>query len=191
MAWILPRGGSPRLFGEIGKSWRKLAGKLNINKMISDGLHSGHDRRLSAQGTEAPLQEGDRRRVSPEQADKVERILARLDEATEPANMDLPGYRIHPLKGDLAEYWFVSVSGQLAHHFPLRRRACLQRGFGRLPLGGRRHGDEEPTPSGIVGASRLSGDPLGLSVTGGGQEVWRQPQAGVGHRQRPFRHLAG
>ncbi len=25
--------------------------------------------------------------------------------------MDLPGYRLHPLKGDLAGYWSVSVSG--------------------------------------------------------------------------------
>ena len=54
---------------------------------------------------------GDRRRVPSEYADKVERILARLDEATEPANMDLPGYRLHPLKGDLAGLWSVSVSG--------------------------------------------------------------------------------
>ena len=49
--------------------------------------------------------------MSPEQADKVERILARLDEATETANMDLPGYRLHPLEGDLAGFWSVSVSG--------------------------------------------------------------------------------
>jgi proteic killer suppression protein len=25
--------------------------------------------------------------------------------------MDLPGFRLHPLKGDLAGYWSVSVSG--------------------------------------------------------------------------------
>jgi proteic killer suppression protein len=25
--------------------------------------------------------------------------------------MDLPGFRLHPLKGDLAGYWAVSVSG--------------------------------------------------------------------------------
>jgi toxin HigB-1 len=43
--------------------------------------------------------------------DKVERILARLDEATGPGNMDLPGFRLHPLKGDLEGYWSVSVSG--------------------------------------------------------------------------------
>ncbi len=46
-----------------------------------------------------------------ESADKVERILARLDEAKGPADMDLPGFRLHPLKGDLAGYWSVRVSG--------------------------------------------------------------------------------
>lgn len=54
---------------------------------------------------------GDRRRVSAAHVDRVERILARLDVATEPRNMDLPGFRLHPLKGDLAGYWSVSVSG--------------------------------------------------------------------------------
>ena len=54
---------------------------------------------------------GGRRRVSPEFAAKVERILARLDEATEPANLDLPGCRLHPLKGDLADFWSVSITG--------------------------------------------------------------------------------
>lgn len=44
-------------------------------------------------------------------ADKIERILARLVEATEPGHMDLPGFRLHPLKGDLVGYWSVSVSG--------------------------------------------------------------------------------
>jgi proteic killer suppression protein len=62
-------------------------------------------------GLKLIYEKGDRRRISPEHADKVERILARLDEATEPANMDLPGFRLHPLKGKLAGYWSVSVSG--------------------------------------------------------------------------------
>ena len=53
----------------------------------------------------------DRRRVRADQADKIERILARLDEATEIRSMDLPGFRLHPLKGDLSGYWAVSVSG--------------------------------------------------------------------------------
>ena len=49
--------------------------------------------------------------MSPQYADRVIRILARLDEAVEPANMDLPGFRLHSLKGDLAGYWSVAVSG--------------------------------------------------------------------------------
>jgi toxin HigB-1 len=48
--------------------------------------------------------------VQPEYADKLERILARLDEADEAEDMDLPGYRLHPLKGDLAGLWSIMVS---------------------------------------------------------------------------------
>ena len=62
-------------------------------------------------GLKLLYEKGDRRRIQPEYADKIERTLARLDEATEPANMRLPGFRLHPLKGDLAGYWSVSVSG--------------------------------------------------------------------------------
>lgn len=62
-------------------------------------------------GLKILYEKGDRRRVSADYADKVERILARLDEATEPGSMDLPGFRLHPLKGDLAGFWSVSVSG--------------------------------------------------------------------------------
>ena len=33
--------------------------------------------------------------------------------------MDLPGYRLHPLKGDLAGFWSVTVSGnwRVIFHF--------------------------------------------------------------------------
>lgn len=54
---------------------------------------------------------GDRRKVLPDYADKIERILARLDQTSERGNMDLPGYRLHPLKGTLAGFWSVTVSG--------------------------------------------------------------------------------
>jgi proteic killer suppression protein len=62
-------------------------------------------------GLKLLYEKGDRRRVPSEYADKVERILARLDEATEPGNMNLPGFRLHLLKGDLAGYRSISVSG--------------------------------------------------------------------------------
>ena len=41
----------------------------------------------------------------------MERILQRLDAASKPEDLDLPGFRLHRLKGRLAEYWSVTVNG--------------------------------------------------------------------------------
>lgn len=51
------------------------------------------------------------RGVRADQADKIARILARLDETLAITDMDIPGFRLHPLKGALMGYWSVSVSG--------------------------------------------------------------------------------
>ena len=55
--------------------------------------------------------EDDRRRLSAAHVEKIKRILARLDEATEINHMALPGFGLHPLKGDLKGMWAISVSG--------------------------------------------------------------------------------
>lgn len=55
-------------------------------------------------------EDGDRRRIPAAYADKIERVLARLDQATEPRDLNLPGFGLHPLTGDLAGYWSVVVS---------------------------------------------------------------------------------
>lgn len=52
----------------------------------------------------------ERKGVPPELADKVARILARLDVAKTPEQMDLPGLKLHPLK-ELRGFWSVWVSG--------------------------------------------------------------------------------
>jgi proteic killer suppression protein len=49
--------------------------------------------------------------LSAELVPKIERILARLDVATSPEMMNLPGYRLHPLKGELKGFWSVWVTG--------------------------------------------------------------------------------
>lgn len=41
--------------------------------------------------------------------DKVENILSLLDIAAVPEALDLPGYRLHPLRGDLRGFWAVTV----------------------------------------------------------------------------------
>ena len=67
----------------------------------------------------------DRRRVSPELVAKIERVLARLDEASGPDDMNLPGFGLHPLKGDLRDYWAVKVSGNWRIIFRFKgRNAC-------------------------------------------------------------------
>lgn len=52
----------------------------------------------------------DPRGVAGDHADKLRRILARLDAAKEAADMDLPSFRLHPLKGNKSGYFAVSVS---------------------------------------------------------------------------------
>ena len=47
-------------------------------------------------------------------ADLVNRIalaLADLDEASKPGDINMPGYRLHPLKGDMVGLWSISISG--------------------------------------------------------------------------------
>jgi toxin HigB-1 len=42
---------------------------------------------------------------------KIARILAALDSARMPRDMDFPGLRLHPLTGGLKGFWSVTVSG--------------------------------------------------------------------------------
>ena len=42
---------------------------------------------------------------------RIRRILGNLDAAARPTDLDMPGYRLHALKGPLAGHWSVRVSG--------------------------------------------------------------------------------
>jgi len=57
------------------------------------------------------LWEGDPSRVSSALRDRLENVLAVLDAAAAPTDLDLPGYRLHVLKGKLKGLWSVTVSG--------------------------------------------------------------------------------
>ena len=56
-------------------------------------------------------EDGDLRGISPRLAGKIARILAHLDVAATPTGINLPGFRIHQLKGNRPGYWTVQVSG--------------------------------------------------------------------------------
>jgi toxin HigB-1 len=55
------------------------------------------------------FEEDDARGVRTDHAEKLKRILSRLQSARTIADMDLPGYRLHALKGDLKGFHAVTV----------------------------------------------------------------------------------
>lgn len=62
-------------------------------------------------GLEAFFGTGSRAGIQPAHAARLRRQLAQLDQATSPQDMNVPGWKLHPMKGDLAGYWSVSVNG--------------------------------------------------------------------------------
>lgn len=42
---------------------------------------------------------------------RIREVLTVLAQASEPRDLDIPGYRLHPLKGDRRGEWSVTVSG--------------------------------------------------------------------------------
>lgn len=71
-------------------------------------------------GLKRLYEQGDRSRLPNDRIERIEDILARLDVAVTPLDLDLPGYRLHPLKGDLKGFWSVRVSGNLRIIFRLK-----------------------------------------------------------------------
>lgn len=62
-------------------------------------------------GLERYFTTGAKSGVRPEHADRLRIVLGRLAAATAPKDMDLPGLRLHPLKGKLKGRWSVTISG--------------------------------------------------------------------------------
>ena len=60
-------------------------------------------------GLKRLYEDGDPRGVMREDTVKLRDILARLDAASMVADMDSPGFRLHPLKGELKSFWAVTV----------------------------------------------------------------------------------
>jgi addiction module HigA family antidote len=88
------------------------------------------------------FEDDDRRGVAAGQARKIADVLAALDTAEDLADMDaFPGWRLHPLKGDLEGLW------------------SLKRGVTAMPM------KNPPHPGGLIRRQVI--EPLALSVTEG------------------------
>lgn len=84
-------------------------------------------RSIRHKGLRRLYEDDDPRGVVREHTVKLRDILARLDAATAVADMDLPGFRLHPLKGELKGLWAVTVRASWRVDFPLcrgRRVGC-------------------------------------------------------------------
>ena len=66
-------------------------------------------RTIRHKGLKRLPEDNDTRGVMAEHAVKLRDILARLDAALAVADMDLPGFRLHQLKGELKAYGAVTV----------------------------------------------------------------------------------
>lgn len=62
-------------------------------------------------GLERFFKTGSKAGIQAAHAAKLARILARLNSAATPADMNIPGWKLHPLSGNLAGHYSVWVSG--------------------------------------------------------------------------------
>jgi len=68
-------------------------------------------KRFRHKGLEALFLTGSTKGIDAQLAEKLRRILARLNDGPLPEAVALPGYRLHQLKGDRKGSWSVWVSG--------------------------------------------------------------------------------
>ncbi len=60
-------------------------------------------------GLKQYFEKGDASKLQPQHESKIRLILTRLDAAKVVADMNVPGYGLHSLSGDLKDFWSVKV----------------------------------------------------------------------------------
>ena len=78
-------------------------GHLSLYTLIQMILSFKH------RGLKRLFERGDRSQIGADLIHRVENILSTLDAAEAPQALDLPGYRLHQLKGDRKGFWAVTV----------------------------------------------------------------------------------
>lgn len=66
-------------------------------------------RSIRHKGLKRLFENNDPKGVNPEHIEKLCDILVTLHAAPSVAHMDLPGFKLHPLKGELKGFWAVTV----------------------------------------------------------------------------------
>jgi proteic killer suppression protein len=66
-------------------------------------------RTFKHRGLKRLYERGDRSGIRADLVDTITRILTVLDSARTPQALDVPRYRLHPLRGELQGFWSVTV----------------------------------------------------------------------------------
>lgn len=86
----------------INQTCRQYSDAIQFGLVIKQFRHKGL-RRFFESGSMAG--------INAAHAPRLRRQLARLDVSSSPLDMNLPGWKLHSLSGDLAGHWSVWVSG--------------------------------------------------------------------------------
>lgn len=62
-------------------------------------------------GLQTFFETGSKAGIQPHHASRLQRQLIQLDIAKGPEDMNVPGWRLHPLSGDLAGHYSITVNG--------------------------------------------------------------------------------
>lgn len=76
-------------------------------------------------GLKRLFEDGETKGVRQDHVEKLENILAVLNRAGQPQDMNLPGFRLHPLKGDLKGFWSVTVQANWCVIFRFREGGAV------------------------------------------------------------------
>ncbi len=76
-------------------------------------------------GLELFFRTGSRAGIQPDHAKRLRLQLTRLNASIAPSDMASPGWRLHPLTGDLKGHWAVQVSGNWRLTFAFEGRDAI------------------------------------------------------------------
>ena len=87
------------------------AGSSVLDRRTVTRYNSCMIRSFRHRGLKRLYEQDDPSKVAANLANRIAVALADLDDANKPRDIDLPGYRLHPLKGQMRGLWSISVSG--------------------------------------------------------------------------------
>ena len=115
--------------GSTSEVWRPFGGQQELRGGLQESVlnatngSGGIDRRTGTRYNPSMIQSfrhrglrqlyerGDPSRIGADLLDRITLALADLDAAGKPSDIDMPGYRLHPLRGDRRGSWSIAISG--------------------------------------------------------------------------------